>query len=115
MSLQKDVQTTALLIAGACSPAEQNLLYTFCDAAAQELMLRLRPGVAPEDCGKSFTAAAALMAVSLFRTAQEGEIAAFEAAGVSVRLTDGEAIRKLAEALLAPWCEGGTAFRGVRT
>ena len=27
---------------------------------------------------------------------------------------DGGAMRKLAEELLAPWCDGGTAFRGVR-
>ena len=71
--------------------------------------------VTPEDCGKCFTAAAALTAVSLLRAAQDGEVSEFGAAGLSVKLhADGGAMRKLAEELLAPWCDGGTAFRGVR-
>lgn len=115
MSLQTDIQTAASQIVGALPADEETLLYTLCDAAMQELQRRLRPGVTPEDCGKCFTAAAALTAVSLFRAAQEGEVSEFGAAGLSVKLlADGGAMRKLAEELLAPWCDGGTAFRGVR-
>lgn len=115
MSLQTDIQTAASLITGTLPADQESLLYTLCDAAAQELRLRLRPGVTPEDCGKCFTSAAALKAVSLFRAAQEGEITEFEAAGVAVRITDSRAVQTLVEELLAPWCDGGVVFRGVRT
>ncbi len=115
MSLQTEIRAAASLITGALPADQESLLYTLCDAAAQELQLRLRPGVTPEDCGKCFSAAAALTAVSLFRTAQEGEISSFEAAGVAVKISDCGAVRRLAEELLAPWCDGGVVFRGVRT
>lgn len=114
MSVQTDIRTAAAQMTGTLSARQEELLDTLCDAAAQELQLRLRPGITPETCGSCFTAAAALTAVSLFHAAQEGEVSEFDAAGLSVKLRTDGAMRRLAEELLAPWCEGRTAFRGVR-
>lgn len=116
MTTLENIQSAAAqIVGGTLSVSQQGLLSLLCGAAARELELRLRPGVTPEDCGDSFVAAAALSATALFRAAQDGEISGFDAGGVSVTLrSDAGPIAQMAQKLLAPWCDGGTAFLGVR-
>ena len=52
--------------------------------------------------------------MAAYRAAQSERISGFDAGGVSVTLRDdGNAMVKLAQSLLAPWCGDGLAFRGV--
>ena len=104
----------ALTLAGGVdlSSEQRSLLQSFCDAAADALSARLRPGVSPADCANSLTVAIMLEAVELFRKVNGGEISRFEAAGVSVQLSGTSG---MGERLLAPWLKGGAAFLGVRS
>ena len=117
MAVLDDIKSTALQLAGSgLTDEQQAILNLLCGAAGQELALRLRPGICAEDCGDSFVAAAALTAVAAYRAAQSERISGFDAGGVSVTLRDdGNAMVKLAQILLAPWCGDGLAFRGVRS
>ena len=95
---------------------QDGLLLPLIEAAADGLQRRLRAGVAPGDCGSAFPLAAALVAMDgLDRAGGAGDVSAFTAGEVTLRLREtGGGRREQAERLLAPWLgETGFAFRGV--
>lgn len=102
---------------------EKPLLSAMCTAAADDLARRLRDGVRPEDCGDSFSCAAALLAAAgLLACRSGGDVEQFSAGDVSLR-TGGDgraceaaaAMRRQAAAMMAYYCgDGEFAFLGVR-
>ena len=100
------IVSLAAAIAGP-SDAERPLLEALCASAEDQLKRRLRPGVAPEDCGDALPCAAALLAAAgLLPCRSAGEPEQFTAGDVSVRTDAG---------MMVPFCEAGDfAFRGVR-
>ncbi|MDY3906930.1 MAG: hypothetical protein SOZ47_09050 [Lawsonibacter sp.] len=95
------------------------LLLPLIRAVVSAMEGRLKPGVAPEDCGAAFPLAAAMVVMDgLERAVGSGKVTSFTAGEVSIR-TEGETGRRetrtaQAERLMAPWLgETGFAFRGV--
>ena len=108
------IVSLAAAIAGP-SDAERPLLEALCASAEDQLKRRLRPGVAPEDCGD------ALPCAGLLPCRSAGEPEQFTAGDVSVRTDGGRlcrtaaALRRQAAGMMVPFCEAGDfAFRGVR-
>lgn len=99
---------------------EKPLLAALCASAETELRGRLRPGVAPADCGDAFACAAALLAAAGLMPCRPGGVEQFTAGDVSIRTGGGtaetaSAMRRQAEKLLSPYIgDGGFAFLGVR-
>lgn len=101
---------------------EQTLLDTLCSTVEAELTMRLREGVAPEDCGSVYVFSAALLVVAemmLLRSANGVE--QFSAGEVSVRQSSEKtcaaaaALRRQANSLMAPFCgDDSFAFVGVQ-
>lgn len=100
---------------------EPDGLRTMCIAAEAELTARLRYGLTPDDCGGLFTAAAALLALSMCMAAGWQGVEAYTAGEVTVkyaeqgqRLAGCENLRRQAETMIAPYIyDTGFAFRGV--
>ncbi|MGM9521836.1 MAG: hypothetical protein ACI3VB_05085 [Oscillospiraceae bacterium] len=94
-------------------PSEKLEMYAA--AAEAGLMRRLREGVSPENISGEFIAAASLMALSIYYSAEEG--LSWTAGAVSVSRRDGKAAAALmaqAEALLSGYIDdGGFEFLGV--
>ena len=95
------------------------LLLPLIEGASAELEHLLRRGVKPEDCGRSFALAAAMLAMDGLEAAQGGgQISGFTAGELSMRLR-GESggrsgLRQQALRLMAPWLgQTGFVFRGV--
>ena len=98
---------------------QEELLLPLVQAVREQLAGRLRPGVAPEDCGAAFPLAAAMMAVdqlSGLSGGDRGGVTSFTAGDLTIRKEAGQkSLPAQAEALLAPWLgDTGFVFRGVR-
>ena len=93
------------------------LLLPLIEGASAELEHLLRRGVKPEDCGRSFALAAAMLAVDGLAAAQgDGQVSGFTAGELSVQLRGerGSDLRQRALRLMAPWLgQTGFVFRGV--
>lgn len=111
MELVQEVAALACRIHG--EPDLQ--LELLCPAVCEQLQARLRRGVRPEDCRASFVCAAALTAVSMLEAVCSGGLESMDAGTLALRFgkEDGQ-LTRLARGILAPWCDDGTAFRGVR-
>ena len=85
-------------------------------AACEQLKLRLRSGLTPEDCGDVFPLAAAMVAMdTLVDLEGEGRVSAFTAGDISIRCSGSGTLVRGARQLLQPWLrEEGFAFRGVQ-
>lgn len=89
------------------------VLAAMCDAAAEELVSRLRAGVSREALGAVFDTAAGVLALSMYCAVGETErIRSYRAGNVSAELSGGEpdpeALRTAAERMLS----GALADRG---
>ncbi len=99
--------------------AEEELLAALCAAASAELTRRLRPGLAPADCGDAFPCAAAYTAAACFLPARAGTDE-FTAGDVSLKPSSSfsqtlPVLMDKAESLIAPYVsDSGFAFLGVR-
>ena len=97
---------------------QDELLLPLIEAVSAGLERRLKPGVAPEDCGSAFPLAAALCAMDgLEGAAGTAGVSSFTAGEVSIQTRGREEGSRTdqAQRLLAPWLgETGFAFRGVR-
>ena len=121
--MDTDILTLAGMVSGA-GEAEQRLLEALCSAARQRWVLRLRPDVTEEDCGTAFACAVAFTAAAdlLAGGRSSGEVSSFTAGEISVKAAsaaersgNGEALRRTAERLMAPYAESGDfSFKGVR-
>lgn len=91
------------------------ILVALCEAARDCLALRLKEGVAPEDCGKAFPIAAAAIAAKGRREGLEGGVGSFTAGSVSLSVTqEGDRFTSAALGLLEPWLrDSGFGFRRV--
>lgn len=99
--------------------ADDTVLEVMCAAAAGELTSRLREGVSAAELGETFTAAAGVLALSMYCAVKDVErLKSFKAGNLSVEYADGEispeGLRQAAEGMLAAYlADRGFAFRGV--
>lgn len=79
------------------------------------MQARLRKNVQIDDIQRTFCLAAALAVWSLLETMEDGALTSFDAGTLSLTFDrDKHTMMQTARALLAPWCDTGTAFVGVR-
>jgi len=108
------VISLAAQLLGTLTAQQQTLLDLVVDAVQQEIDARLRPDTDRAQCEEALTLAAVLLSVSAMRQLKETDISDFTAGTLKVSLRDDRsAYAQTAERLLAPWCAGGIAFRGV--
>lgn len=105
--------------------AEQQVpvLRRVCEAAGNELLLRMREGISPEAIQPIFVSAAGILALSMYiQLSGTDEVSAFSAGNLSVsRCTQAQIVesahmlRRQAENMLAAYLvDNGFDFRGVR-
>lgn len=117
MSGASEILTFARALAG--DDADTAVLTAMCSAAAGELESRLREGVSTEALGEAFTAAAGVLALSMYCAVKDPEkLKSFKAGNLSVEYADGEAspegLRQVAEGMLSAYlADRGFGFRGV--
>ncbi len=111
----------ALCRAMGARPDQEELLLPLVQAVSEQLARRLRPGIAPEDCGPAFSLAAAMAAMGqLAGITGENELSSFTAGELTIRRETGnrdagDSLVRQAERLLSPWLEdGGFAFQEVQ-
>ena len=100
---------------------QDELLLPLIEAVSAGLERRLKPGVAPEDCGSAFVLACAWLALAGLAAGEGAGVEKFPAGSVTIQEgggTDGAAraaaLRLQAETVLGPWlADRGFAFRGV--
>lgn len=114
------IQRVMELAQGLCAgEQDEELLRTVCASAVQALDGRLRPGLAPEDCGEAFSLAAAWLAVDWMQGGSGlAGITALSAGDISIRREGGGqaggTLSRQAMELMAPFLEDrGFAFWGV--
>ena len=114
-----DEEILALCMAMGAGEDRRELLLPLIEAVRTALAARLRPGVAPEDCGGAFPVAAAMEVMDhLNGAAGLDRVSFFTAGDLSIRTGEGGtgkiSLSGRAERLLAPWLgETGFAFKGV--
>ena len=117
MSGTSEILDFARALAG--DDADTAVLTAMCAAAASELEARLRAGVSTETLGDTFTAAAGVLALSLYCAVKDPEkLKGFKAGNLSVEYADGEVspegLRQVAEGMLSAYlADRGFGFRGV--
>ena len=114
-----EIYRDALLFAQASGEDEQAALKRLCQAAADGLKARLRPGVEPEDCGGSFNLAAAWTAIAWFSAGLRADgVQSFTAGDLTVSAGSqnaaAAALLGQADVMMAPYTGGGFSFMGVR-
>ena len=114
-----EIYRDALLFSQASGDDEQAALKRLCQAAADGLKARLRPGVAPEDCGGAFNLAAAWTAIAWFSAGQGSDgVQEFTAGELTVKSGSknaaAAALLSQADVMMAPYTGGGFSFMGVR-
>ena len=83
--MREEILTLARAVSGA-KEAEDALLESLCEAARLRWEARLRPGLAPEDCGTAFACAAAFAAAADLAAGRGGgAVGAFTAGEISVK------------------------------
>jgi hypothetical protein len=114
------IQRVMELAQGLCPQGgDEELLRTVCAGAVEALDRKLRPGLAPEDCGEAFPLAAAWLAADWVKAGQGLDgVTALSAGDISVRREGGGGagtMSRQAMELMAPFlADRGFAFRGVR-
>ena len=98
---------------------DSEILAALCAAAGAELEARLREGCSSTDLGARFTAAAGVLALSMYcALEQPGRLRSFRAGDVSEEYgvgADPDALRAVAERMLAGYLrDRGFGFVGVR-
>ena len=120
--MREKILTLARAVSAA-KEAEDALLESLCEAARLRWEARLRPGLAPEDCGTAFACAAAFTAAADLAAGRGGgAVGAFTAGEISVKgrgAAEAAALardlRQTAEELMAPYAkEARCCGRGVR-
>lgn len=99
---------------------ESEALSLLCAAAVEELKGRLKPGIAPEDCGEAFLMGAAWLALAGLESTESDGVESLTAGDVTIRKGEGEFRRKALElqarTVMKPYLKDeGFAFKGVRT
>lgn len=92
------------------------ILEALCQAVFDSLRVRLKEGVTPERCGKSFWIAAAYLAADAWKKGRGKEdVTAFSAGSIHMEMAqDGNMAVQTAMELLSPWLKDGNfAFVGV--
>lgn len=111
------MEITQKLAAELCGLKEADeLLTSLCFAAFDSLKQRLREGVTPEQCGRTFWVAAATLAARAWKeSGSESDITGFSAGSVQVQMDrEGKAFSSAAMKLLSPWLKDeGFSFMGV--
>lgn len=118
MTLQEQVFSQALTLAGTLEDRKLALLEVLSRSAVSALSAQLREGLTPEDCLTDFTAAASLMALAAFSEAgEDASVESFTAGDVSVRKERTSAaancLRHQARVMMMPHIRAPFAFLGV--
>ena len=103
---------------GKVDEGERETLALLCAQAARQLVLRLREGVTPEQCGDAFSLAGAWLALAGLCSAGDG-VDRFTAGDLTIQHRDGAAretaYRLQAEQVIRPYVrDDGFVVRGVR-
>lgn len=103
---------------GKVDEGDREVLELLCAQAAEELTLRLRKGVTPEQCGDAFPLAGAWLALAGLSAAGDG-VERFTAGDLTIQHREGgareTAYRLQAEQVIRPYVrDDGFVFRGVR-
>ncbi|MBE6914323.1 MAG: hypothetical protein E7472_05250 [Ruminococcaceae bacterium] len=98
---------------------DSEILAALCAAAGAELEARLREGCSGAELGERFTAAAGILALSMYcALEQPGRLRSFRAGDVSAEYGgagDADALRAVAERMLAGYLrDRGFGFAGVQ-
>lgn len=118
MTIEEQVYTQALLLAGDLSPEQTALLKVLCQGAVASLTARLRRGLTPEDCKVDFISAASLFALAALSGVDPLTATSQIAIGdVTIRRDKTDAasncLRSQAELIIAPYLADRFAFLGV--
>lgn len=117
--MKEEILASAREMLGLESEDDDALLNAVCSAAQAELTARLREGVDIEAIKEQFTAAAGVVALSMYIAAGGArEVRSFKAGGVSAQFSDmrdADTIRKAGEALLGVYLsDNDFIFRSVK-
>lgn len=119
MSIQEEVFSKAVKLAGTLAEGQEELLQTLSAAAAAGLEARLREGVTAEDCREVFVTAASFLAVSALEDCSRGKnVREFRAGDLTVKeeSTSGTSARNWetqARMLMGPYLRDSFCFLGV--
>ena len=120
MTLREQVYAQSLLLAGALTEQQANLLNMLCGASTASLEARLREGLTAEDCKADFIAAASLLALSAMSSVgSEVRTEQITVADFTVKTskpssnTAANCLRAQAELMIAPYLKDRFSFRGV--
>ena len=118
MTIQEQIYTQAVLLAGELTKHQGTVLQTLCMATHATLQARLREGLTPEDCKADFIAASSLLALAALGSVREEDgLEQITAGDLTIRKKDGDAasncLRAQAELIIAPYLKDRFSFRGV--
>ena len=118
MSLNQQVYTQAVLLAGDLTEHQMTMLDALCTAGTAALTARLRDGLTPADCRADFVAAASLMALAaLDELDEDRNVEQITAGDLTIRKGSRAAatncLRTQAELMMAPYMRDGFLFQGV--
>lgn len=118
MTLTEQVYAQALLLSGGLEEQQDAMLQLLCRGAANSLALRLREGLAPEDCMADFVAAASLYALAALSGSDEmDKLEQITVGDLTMKRTGADAaancLRYQADLIIAPYLKDRFSFRGV--
>lgn len=114
MAMQDEIR--ALTVNLLQSTVDASLVTAVCVGTEQLLTQQLRKGLTPEDCHDVFVLAAAMLALSCLNLMASEGLEQFQAG--TMRLVfdrSNDRLSATARELIAPYCQGSTAFVGVGT
>lgn len=94
---------------------EDARLQPICAAVYGHLLTRLRSGISEDDCREAFVLSGALLSLSMLKQFDSLGLSSFDAGALKLSFSEnGDALSKMAQQLLLPWCDDAFAFCGVR-
>ncbi len=118
MTLVEQTLAQAVLLSGVQEERQMALLSLYCQSAVNALTLRLREGLAPEDCRADFVAAGALYALAaLSETDETANLERVQLGDVTIQPGSSSAaarcLRNQAGLMMSPYFGENFSFRGV--
>ena len=118
MTLIEQTLAQAVLLSGTEGERQMASLRLFCQSAVNALRMRLREGLAPEDCRADFVAAGALYALAaLSETDDAANMERIQIGDVTVQPGNSSAaarcLRNQANLMMSPYLTENFSFRGI--
>lgn len=113
MELSQQIYDATVLMLDGIDSGKLPMLKSISVAVVAELRARLRPGSEPEE--DVLVTAGTLLCLAMLEHMQRQGLTEFTAGTFHMDFSgDDTALTRTAFRLLAPWCSGGMALRGVR-